>query len=170
MTLSHANEQQQSFHTWACGSLVTCQHTSRSTCTQAELCHLTLTWTLLSYWYNLEAARQVCSSNRGLQNFSDEVSCKSRSISGKGLRCILLWYWEISQNIFGSSAYGPEVEHETYLWVLEMLLALHWQSISWRRHKFHFRSINLTPDKGMPCNIEPCRLSHSLRFRGSERK
>lgn len=36
---------------------------------QAELCHLTMTWTHLSYLYDLKETRQICSSNQGLQIF-----------------------------------------------------------------------------------------------------
>jgi len=106
---------------------------------------------------------------RASKLFSDEGTYECRSRSGKGLRRIFLWDWEMSQNTFESLAYGTGVEHETYRWELERLLAPHWRSTSWRRQKFRLRSINLKPYKGTPCIIQLCRHSHSLCFRGSER-
>jgi hypothetical protein len=106
---------------------------------------------------------------RASKLFSDEGTYECRSRSRKSLWRILLWDWEMSQNILGSLAYGPGVEHETYRWEMKRLLALHWQSISWRRQKFHLRSINLKPYKGTPCIIQLCRHSHYLCVRGSER-
>jgi len=62
---------------------------------------------------------------RASKIFSDEGTYECRSRPGNGLRRILLFAWEMSQNILGSLAYGPGVEQETYRWELERLLALY---------------------------------------------
>ena len=159
--------EEHSFHIWSCGSQVLAYfkmdtHSVGILSSDNDVNTFVL---VIWPWRDMFAL-----PIRGSKLFSDEGTCEYRSRSGKGLRPILLWDWEMSQNILGSSAYGPGVENETYRWELEMLLALPWQSVSWRRQKFHLRWINLLPFKGTPCIIQLCRHSHCLCFRGFERK
>jgi hypothetical protein len=68
MTPSHANVQKKSHSTFGHPVLQSSANILYDRRALKRKCHLTMTWTHLSYWYD-QATRQVRSSNKGFQTF-----------------------------------------------------------------------------------------------------